>query len=73
MTKVNLHALKDDTGPERPTPADPPTTHSDKRIVVEPIPLRRVQHLDVDAVLARSLPKALANREATPRRKSLEN
>jgi hypothetical protein len=73
MTKANLLALKDDTARDRPAPAEPTTTNSDQWIVVEPIPLRRVQRLDVDAVLARSLPKALVNRDAAPRRKSLEN
>jgi hypothetical protein len=73
MTKVNLLALKNDTAQDFPAPAEPTTTNSDQWIVVEPIPLRRVQHLDVDAVLARSLPKALTNRDAAPRRKPLEN
>jgi len=73
MTKANLLALKNDTAQDFPAPAEPTTTNSDQWIVVEPIPLRRVQHLDVDAVLARSLPKALTNRDAAPRRKPLEN
>jgi len=73
MTKANLLALKDDPAQDRPAPAQPTTTNSDKWIVVEPIPVRRVQRLDVDAVLARSLPKALVSRDAAPRRKSLEN
>jgi hypothetical protein len=73
MTKTNLLTLKDDTAQPRPAPVEPTATNSDKWIGVEPIPLRRVQRLDVDAVLARSLPKALANRDAEPRRKSLEN
>jgi hypothetical protein len=73
MTKANLLAFQDDTARNRPAPAEPTTTNSEQWIVVEPIPLRRVQRLDVDAVLARSLPKALANRDAEPRRKSLEN
>ena len=73
MTKANLLAFQDDPAQDRPAPAEPATTNSDQWIVVEPIPLRRVQHLDVDAVLARSLPKALTNRDAAPRGKSLEN
>jgi len=76
MTKTNLLpliALKDDQAQDRSAPAEPATINSNQWIVVEPIPLRRVQRLDVDAVLARSLPKALANRDAVPRRKSLEN
>ena len=73
MTKTNLLALKDDPAQDRPAPAKPTTTNSDKWIVVEPIPVRRVQRLDVDAVLARSLPKVLANRDLAPRRKPLEN
>jgi len=73
MTKANLLALKHDTAQDRPAPAEPTNTNSDQWIVVEPIPLRRVQRLDVDAVLARSLPEALANRDAASRRKSLEN
>ena len=72
MTKLFL-ALKDDPARDRPAPAEPTNTNPDQWIAVEPIPLRRVQHLDVDAVLARSLPKALVNRDAAPRRKSLEN
>jgi hypothetical protein len=73
MTKANLLAFKDDTAQDRPAPAESITTSSDKWIGVERIPLRRVQRLDVDAVLARSLPRVLANRDAEPRRKSLEN
>ena len=73
MTKANLLALKNDTAPDRPAPPEPRNTNSDQWIVVEPIPLRRVQRLDVDAVLARSLPKALVSRDAAPRRKPLEN
>ena len=73
MTKANLLALKNDTAQGFPAPAEPTITNSDHWTVVEPIPLRRVQRLDVDAVLARSLPKALVNRDAAPRRKPLEN
>jgi len=73
MTKTNLLALKDDPAQDRSAPAEPATTNSNQWIVVEPIPLRRVQRLDVDAVLARSLPKVLANRDLAPRRKPLEN
>jgi len=71
MTRANLLALQDDTPPDSPAATEPTTTNSDKWIGVERIPLRRVQRLDVDAVLARSLPKALANRDAEPRRKSV--
>jgi len=76
MTKTNLLpliALKDDQAQDRSAPAEPATINSNQWIVVEPIPLRRVQRLDVDAVLARSLPKVLANRDLAPRRKPLEN
>jgi len=71
MTRANLLALQDDTPQDCPAATEPTTTNSDKWIGVEGIPLRRVQRLDVDAVLARSLPKALANRDAEPRRKSV--
>jgi hypothetical protein len=73
MTKANSLAFQDDTAQDRPAAAEPTTTNSDKWIGVERIPLRRVQRLDVDAVLARSLPKALANRDAAPGRQTLEN
>jgi hypothetical protein len=73
MTKTNLLAFQDNPAQDNPAPAEPTTTNSHQWVVVEPIPSRRVQHLDVDAVLARSLPKALANRDAAPRRKPLEN
>ena len=73
MITTNLLAVQDDTPQDRAAATEPKTTNSDKWIGVERIPLRRVQRLDVDAVLARSLPKVLANRDAEPRRKSLEN
>jgi len=72
MTKANLIAFKDEAAQDGPrAPVQPATSNSEEWIRIVPTPpLRRARHLDVDAVLARSLPKAS---DAAPGRKSLVN
>lgn len=72
MAQANLKELKDETRQESPrAPIEVGTATSDDWIRSGPAPLRKVQRLDVDAVLARSLPKALS--DIAPETKALRN
>ena len=67
IMKANLIAFKDKAGQDGPqSRLEPATPDSDDWIGVGPTPLRRGRRLDVDEVLARSLPKAGVNREGAP-------
>ena len=71
--RANLIAFKDKVGQGgSPSPLEPANSDSDDWIGVGPTPLPRGRRLDVDAVLARSLPKTVVNRDE-PRTKSLAN
>ena len=61
MTQTKLTVLSNDTAQEGARPIiDVNTPDSDEWTYVGSIPLRKVKRLDVDEVLARSLPKLTA-------------
>jgi len=61
MTQIKLTVLSNDTAQEGAQPViDLNTPDSDEWTDVGSIPLRKVRRLDVDKVLARSLPKLTA-------------
>ncbi len=70
MMKANLIASKERRGHDGPpSQLEPATSNSDEWISDGSTPLRRIRHLDVDEVLARSLPKVGVNRDGASRRK----
>jgi hypothetical protein len=70
--KANLIAFKDKAGHDGPqSPREHQVLNSDDWIGVGQTPLHRARRLDVDEVLARSLPKTCVNRDGAPRSKSL--
>lgn len=72
MAQADLTILKDRGDQESPrTQVESDTCTSDEWMNPGPTSLRKVQRLDVDAVLARSLPKALG--DTAPGTKALRN
>jgi len=71
MAKTNLIAFQDEAPPDATrAPVEPTASNSERWIGVGRAPLRRARHLNVDEVLARSLPKLSG---AAPGRKILTN
>lgn len=71
MTKDNSMSFKYEARKDSPpAPLTPATSDSDDWIRVDPTPISRVRHLNVDEVLARSLPKTVVDRDGA-RTKSL--
>ena len=61
MAQANLREVEDEQTTQDRARAAIQNYHAKpaKRIGLEPIPLRKGRHLDVDEVLARSLPKTI--------------
>lgn len=58
MAEVSSTVFKNEDAPEAPRAStDASTSNSDEEVCAAPILLRKERHLNVDEVLARSLPK----------------
>jgi hypothetical protein len=58
MADASLKEFKHEDAPDCPRAStDKSTSNSDEEVCAAPILLRKVRHLNVDEVLARSLPK----------------
>lgn len=71
MAQTILPVLKDEARLESGAPIEVDTSTADEWMRPGPTPPRKVRRLDVDAVLARSLPKALG--DPAPETKALGN
>ena len=73
MALTNLKVIKDEqaTQPRAPEPIASYNARSDEGAGPRPIPVRKGLHLDVDAVLARSLPRLTAEAPESGRENNL--